>query len=236
MLILVGLWVGISFPLTFAGFYFGFRKQPYEHPVRTNQIPRQIPEQVWYLHPFFAWVCALYLIVGFWSLVLFLQVSYSGHFAVWSCVCGTFLYFHSKLLALQLYSVRMRFSISLLSLLPLSLSFTHSHLYPFSPVQAIWENQFYYLFGFLFLVFIILVIACSEVSIVMTYFQLCGEDYNWWWRSFFLSGSASYYVLAYSIIYFFTKVGEKDRGIIRAMHGASWDRCTHLCAFKCGAA
>ena len=42
-------------------------------------------------------------------------------------------------------------------------------------LTAIWENQFYYLFGFLFLVFIILIIACSEVAIVMTYFQLCGE-------------------------------------------------------------
>ena len=73
--------------------------------------------------------------------------------------------------------------------------------------QAIWENQFYYLFGFLFLVFVILIIACSEVSIVMTYFQLCGENYHWWWRSFLLSGSASYYVLAYSVMYYFTKVG-----------------------------
>jgi hypothetical protein len=72
--------------------------------------------------------------------------------------------------------------------------------------QAIWENQFYYLFGFLFLVFIILIIACSEVAIVMTYFQLCGEDYHWWWRSFTLSGSCSFYVLAYSIIYYYTKV------------------------------
>lgn len=40
---------------------------------------------------------------------------------------------------------------------------------------AIWENQFYYLFGFLFLVFCILVISCSQISIVMVYFQLCGE-------------------------------------------------------------
>jgi len=55
-------------------------------------------------------------------------------------------------------------------------------------------------------VFLILVIACSEVAIVMTYFQLCGEDYHWWWRSFFLSGSASYYVLAYAIIYYYTKL------------------------------
>lgn len=73
-------------------------------------------------------------------------------------------------------------------------------------IQAIWENQFYYLFGFLFIVFIILIIACSEVAIVMTYFQLCGEDYHWWWRSFILSGSSTFYVLAYSIIYYYTKV------------------------------
>ena len=52
--------------------------------------------------------------------------------------------------------------------------------------SAIYENQFYYLFGFLFLVFIILVISCSQISIVMVYFQLCGEDYRWWWRSEYL--------------------------------------------------
>lgn len=97
--------------------------------------------------------------------------------------------------------------------------------------QAIWENQFYYLFGFLYLVFVILVIACAEVSIAMTYFQLCAEvspairtmmmdkkmhlvhalmqNYHWWWRSFFISGSPSYYVLAYSVVYYFTKVRER---------------------------
>lgn len=45
----------------------------------------------------------------------------------------------------------------------------------FDLLQAIWENQFYYLFGFLFLVFIILVVSCSQISIVMVYFQLCAE-------------------------------------------------------------
>lgn len=45
----------------------------------------------------------------------------------------------------------------------------------FHLLQAIWENQFYYLFGFLFLVFIILVVSCSQISIVMVYFQLCAE-------------------------------------------------------------
>lgn len=41
--------------------------------------------------------------------------------------------------------------------------------------QAIWENQFYYLFGFLFLVFIILVVSCGLISVVVTYFILCAE-------------------------------------------------------------
>ena len=59
--------------------------------------------------------------------------------------------------------------------------------------SAIYENQFYYLFGFLFLVFIILAISCSQISIVMVYFQLCGEDYRWWWR----------YVCVYNRIFFF---------------------------------
>ena len=48
-----------------------------------------------------------------------------------------------------------------------------SHQISFRNVnKAIWENEFYYLFGFLFLVFIILIVACSQISIVMTYFQV----------------------------------------------------------------
>jgi Endomembrane protein 70. len=33
----------------------------------------------------------------------------------------------------------------------------------------------YYMFGFLFLVFIILVITCSETTILLCYFHLCAE-------------------------------------------------------------
>ncbi len=35
--------------------------------------------------------------------------------------------------------------------------------------------QFYYLFGFLALVFLILIITCAEITIVLCYFQLCSE-------------------------------------------------------------
>ena len=52
MIALLAMWFGISLPLVVIGFYFGYRKQPYESPVRTNQIPRQVPDQLWYMNPF----------------------------------------------------------------------------------------------------------------------------------------------------------------------------------------
>lgn len=51
MISLLLMWVFISLPLVYLGYYFGYRKQPYQHPVRTNQIPRQVPEQHWYMNP-----------------------------------------------------------------------------------------------------------------------------------------------------------------------------------------
>ena len=49
-------------------------------------------------------------------------------------------------------------------------------------MSSLWLSQIYYVFGFLFVVVLILVITCAEMSIVMTYFQLTNEDYLWWWR------------------------------------------------------
>ncbi|KAG5892971.1 hypothetical protein JTB14_015016 [Gonioctena quinquepunctata] len=48
---LLALWWLVSVPLTFVGAFFGFRKRALEHPVRTNQIPRLIPEQSIYTQP-----------------------------------------------------------------------------------------------------------------------------------------------------------------------------------------
>lgn len=146
MFALLVLWFGISVPLVFLGSYFGFRKASIELPVRTNQIPRQIPSQPWFIKPIFT-----------------------------SLVGG---------------------------ILPFGAVFTEL----FFIMSSLWQHQFYYLFGFLALVLVILIVTCAEISIALTYFQLTSEDYNWWWRSFLTSGTSALYVFAYAFLYFSTRL------------------------------
>jgi transmembrane 9 superfamily protein 2/4 len=140
------LWFGISVPLVFIGSYFGYKKPAPEDPVRTNKIPRQVPEQAWYMHPAFS------ILIG--------------------------------------------------GILPFGAVFIEL----FFILTSMWLHQFYYLFGFLCLVAVILTITCAEITIVLCYFQLCSEDYHWWWRAYFTSGSSALYLFAYSAFYFATKL------------------------------
>ena len=73
-------------------------------------------------------------------------------------------------------------------------------------MSSVWLQRFYYVFGFLALVIFILLLTCAEISIVLCYFQLCNEDYHWWWRSFLNSGAAGGYLFGYSAIYFHTQL------------------------------
>ncbi|WFD44865.1 hypothetical protein MPSI1_003536 [Malassezia psittaci] len=49
LLTLVVLWSLINAPLSFLGSYLGLKSGAISHPVRVNQIPRQIPPSPWYL-------------------------------------------------------------------------------------------------------------------------------------------------------------------------------------------
>lgn len=172
LIALLALWFGVSVPLSFVGAYFGFRKrvsiffllitnnnlipffkyifQALEHPVRTNQIPRQIPDQSVYTQP----------IPGI----------IMGGVLPFGCIF------------IQLFFI----------------------------LNSIWSSQMYYMFGFLFLVFLILVITCSETTILLCYFHLCAEDYHWWWRSFLTSGFTAVYLFIYCCHYFATKLSIED--------------------------
>ena len=146
--VLLSLWGCISLPLVYLGFNLGYRKQRYEHVVRTNVIPRLIIEQPTYLS-----VPVSALISG---------------------------------------------------LLPFGAVFLEFYFV----LAAIWEHHFYYLFGFLSLVFLIFSISTCQVAIINTYLLLCNENHHWWWRSsFVLSIGFTTYVFVFIFLFHYTRVG-----------------------------
>ncbi|CDS07558.1 hypothetical protein LRAMOSA01507 [Lichtheimia ramosa] len=70
---------------------------------------------------------------------------------------------------------------------------------------SFWTYKIYYVYGFMLLVFIILLIVSACVAIVSTYFLLNSEDHRWHWLSFMTCASTSLYVYLYSVYYFFAK-------------------------------
>jgi len=142
MLVLLVLWFGISTPLVFVGAYFGYKQDAIEFPVKTSNIPRQVPDQPWFMSIPFT------VIIG--------------------------------------------------GLLPFGACFVELYFI----LASVWMDYYYYVFGFLFLVFVILIITCAEITLLFNYFQLCNEDYHWWWRSFGNAGSTAIWVFLYSFVYF----------------------------------
>ncbi|CAE7221928.1 TMN7 [Symbiodinium sp. KB8] len=69
-------------------------------------------------------------------------------------------------------------------------------------MSSIWHDQYYYVFGFLLIVAILTCITSALLSIVLVYFTLVGEDYNWWWKSFRIPASAGVYLFLYSMYFY----------------------------------
>lgn len=67
---------------------------------------------------------------------------------------------------------------TLAGLLPFSVIFIELY-YIFA---SVWGHRVYMVYGVLCVVFILLIIITSLVSIGLTYFQLAAEDHQWWWR------------------------------------------------------
>eukprot|EP00039_Didymoeca_costata_P000569 m.46252 g.46252 ORF g.46252 m.46252 type:complete len:596 (+) comp10350_c0_seq2:1624-3411(+) len=70
---------------------------------------------------------------------------------------------------------------------------------------SFWAYKVYYVYGFMLLVYVILAVVTTCVTIVCTYFLLNSEDYRWQWTSFAAGASTAVYVYVYSIYYFFFK-------------------------------
>ncbi|KAI0016384.1 Nonaspanin [Xylariomycetidae sp. FL0641] len=146
MLVIVAIWFIISVPLSFTGSWFGFRASQVEPPVRTNQIPRQIPPATTYLKPI-----PSMLLVG---------------------------------------------------ILPFGAIFVELYFI----MSSIWFSKIYYMFGFLFLCYGLMIMTCAAVTVLMVYFLLCAENYHWQWRSFLAAGMSAGYIFANALIYLISKL------------------------------
>ncbi|KAI9811056.1 MAG: hypothetical protein M1827_005638 [Pycnora praestabilis] len=146
MLVIVSIWFVISVPLSFAGSWLGFKQTAIQPPVRTNQIPRQIPASAGYLRPL-----PSMLLVG---------------------------------------------------ILPFGAIFVELYFI----MNSIWFSKVYYMFGFLFICYGLMIITCAAVTILMVYFLLCSENYHWHWRAFFTAGASAGYVFANALLYWISKL------------------------------
>ncbi|ROV95256.1 hypothetical protein VPNG_08951 [Cytospora leucostoma] len=73
-------------------------------------------------------------------------------------------------------------------------------------MSSIWFSKIYYMFGFLFLCYGLMIITCAAVTVLMVYFLLCAENYNWQWRSFLAAGMSSGYIFLNAMVYWITKL------------------------------
>ncbi|EPQ66811.1 Bgt-2685 [Blumeria graminis f. sp. tritici] len=77
-------------------------------------------------------------------------------------------------------------------------------------MSSIWFSKVYYMFGFLFICYSLMVVTCAAVTVLMVYFLLCGENYHWHWRSFITAGASAAYVFANALIYWVTKLQQVE--------------------------
>ncbi|KAL0644221.1 hypothetical protein Bca4012_042511 [Brassica carinata] len=67
---------------------------------------------------------------------------------------------------------------------------------------SFWNYKVYYVYGFMLLVFLILVVVTVCVTIVGTYFLLNAENYHWQWTSFFSAAStATSFYFGYTLMF-----------------------------------
>ncbi|KAJ2099061.1 hypothetical protein GGI09_002982 [Coemansia sp. S100] len=146
IVLLFALWLFIKLPLTLLGGWYGFKRQPYSEPVRTNAIPRPIPPQPGYLKPLP--------------------------------------------------------SILLAGALPFAVIFIELFLV----LKSIWQDSFYYEYGFAIIVGLILSLTVCETTVIMVWLSLNSGHHRWWWRAFAYGASSSVYIFAYSVFFYFTRL------------------------------
>lgn len=73
-------------------------------------------------------------------------------------------------------------------------------------MTSLWTNKIYYMFGFLFLCYGLMILTSAATTILLVYFLLCAENYRWHWRAFAGAGMTGGYVFVNALIFWATRV------------------------------
>ncbi|KZP34674.1 hypothetical protein FIBSPDRAFT_1035660 [Athelia psychrophila] len=73
-------------------------------------------------------------------------------------------------------------------------------------MSSLFASRAYYAFGFLALTAGVVGLTTATVTILFTYFVLCAEEYRWHWRAFLTGGGSAFWLLAYGIFYWASRL------------------------------
>lgn len=182
--------------------------QAIEQPVRTNQIPRQIPEQSFFTKPIPGIVMGGILPFGCIFIQLFFilnSIWYKNRNSLSGfCFCATI--FH--------ISINMLFVSGLIRCTTCLDSCSWFSSFCSSPAlrQQFCSATSTFVLRYLNFVcppgsdFSWRVIITLLLNSNKSFFVLCVKDYHWWWRSFLTSGFTAVYLFIYAVHYFFSKL------------------------------
>ncbi|KAI0045275.1 Nonaspanin TM9SF [Auriscalpium vulgare] len=73
-------------------------------------------------------------------------------------------------------------------------------------LSSLFASRAYYAFGFLALTAGVVALTTATVTILFSYFILCAEEYRWHWRAFLTGGGSSFWLLAYGLFYWASRL------------------------------
>ena len=68
-------------------------------------------------------------------------------------------------------------------------------------MSSVLLHQIYAVFGFLLVIFFLMIVTTAEIAIVICYFRLAHEDYKWWWSSFTDTACTGLFIFLFAVYY-----------------------------------
>ncbi|KAJ1730233.1 hypothetical protein LPJ61_003123 [Coemansia biformis] len=76
----------------------------------------------------------------------------------------------------------------------------------FFVLKSVWQDAFYYQYGFAVIAGLLLALTVCETTVIMVWLSLNAGQHRWWWRSFVFGASSSVYIFAYSVFFYATRL------------------------------